>query len=182
MNPIKKTRTQNILQVMQAISWLTFISLLVQTGILAYSFLIQVQINPESASELYSGLDLFDTITKTPVVYYLITISIVVSFIFKTLLLYFVTQIFAKIKFERPFTPILSVIVSKMSYVSLTIGILSNVSLRLSQAFLDAENFSVMNEFIKGADAFILFAGILFIIAQVLKRGVEIQIENDLTI
>jgi hypothetical protein len=39
-----------------------------------------------------------------------------------------------------------------------------------------------LNQFWVDSDAFIIMAAVVFIIAQIFKRGVDVQQENDLTV
>ncbi len=182
MKSPKKTRTANILQFMQAISWLAFIALCVQTGILFYAFVIQVHIDQSSMHDTYNNLDVYELFLNNTKGYYLLAVLVILGCFFKTLLLFQLTRIFSKVNFENPFKPILASIIIKMSYLSLTIGMLTYFEVRLSNVLSNKENAIAISEFTESPKVFILFAGVLFIIAQVLKRGVEIQAENDLTI
>ncbi len=182
MKTTKKTRTESTLQFMQALTWFTLIGLLAKTAILFFGFLINSHINPESLKDIYNDLDLSEIFSSSRGAYYILTTLILISYAFKILLIFQVTQIFSKINFNQPFKPFLSTLISKMSYVALTIGLLNAVIDKSGLMLLGKEQSTELTIFIESPKVLMFIAGLLFIIAQVLKRGVEIQAENDLTI
>jgi hypothetical protein len=74
--------------------------------------------------------------------------------------------------------------ISKLSYLALGIGLFSisgdKYSEFVSKQGLQAVNLQLLN--LEGADVWLFMAVILFIISYVVKKGIDIQTENDLTI
>lgn len=98
-------------------------------------------------------------------------------------LFYLATRLFEKINLEKPFSEIVSKLILKISYVIFEIGILAiittNYSERLHKKGIVLPD---INEFVNSSSEYIFFAGIVYIIAQIFKRGIELQNENDLTV
>ncbi len=71
-----------------------------------------------------------------------------------------------------------------LSYFSLVIGLFSysgfKYSLWLTKHGFEKADLQILH--IAGADVWLFMAVILFVIGQIVKRGIEIQNENDLTI
>jgi len=71
-----------------------------------------------------------------------------------------------------------------MSYLALGIGIFSlygfKYTLWLTGQGVKTADLQALH--IAGADVWLFMAVILFVIVQIIKRGIEIQTENDLTI
>ena len=129
------------------------------------------------------GLDLsalyrFNTAHYVAIISYIIALSALKAYLF-----YLVIKIFLKINFVHPFSTDVSYLISKIGQVALGIGILTLVALGYV-AWLTERGvvFPDMQQYLGGAGEFLLLGGIIFIIAQVFKRGIEIQSENELTV
>ena len=96
---------------------------------------------------------------------------------------YVLLSIFKKINLVNPFDQLIGKLFSKLSLVSFAIGVLSKVTFELSSKYISqGMNFPNLIEHIIHGDAFLFFAGILFFVSMLYKRGIELQTENDLTI
>ena len=170
-------KTKQILGLMNVISWVTFIGLCIKTGATIISFLISLFINPDAAQNL--GLDL-SALYKSNIWYFVNTVSFVIILSgLKAYIFYLVIRIFLKVDFDHPFSAIAVSLISKISYVALEIGIVALVAQNYSKWLLHR---GVLVEQNWGSWDYLFLAGIIFIIALVFKRGVEIQSENELTI
>jgi len=178
-----KTETKQILKLMNIIVWIIFIGLCIKTGSILYSFVLSLFINPAGAKNLHMGLDLSDLFRfnirhYTTIVLYIIFLSGLKAYLF-----YLVIRIFLKINFVHPFSTDVSLLISKISYVSLGIGILTVVANGYTKWLINrGVTFPDLQQYLGGAAEFLLLGGIIFMIAQVFKRGIEIQSENELTV
>jgi hypothetical protein len=171
--------TKQILGLMKVISWIIFIGLCIKTGAIITSFLISLFINPEAAQSLYLGLDLSE-LYKLNIWYFVNTMSFIIILSGqKAYIFYLVIRIFLKVDFNRPFSTMAVSLISKISHVTLGIGIVALVAQNYTKRLL---NRGVLVEQNWESSDFLFLAGVIFIIALVFKRGVEIQSENELTI
>lgn len=172
-------KTNAIMKVMNIIFWIVFIGLCIKTGALLVSFFVTLFINSNSAADTYMGLDLLD-IYNYNVEYYIGVASFLITLsAMKAYLAYLVVKLFLKFDLNYPFNEKTASIITQMSYYALSIGVVAII----------AENYAnrIMRQGVTlpidwGAEQFLFFAGIIYIIALVFKRGVEIQNENELTI
>ena len=175
--------TKQILKAMHIIIWIVFIGLCIRTGALLYSFFVSLFINPEAAKNLYAKLNLselyrYSIRDYTTIVFYVISLSAL-----KAYTAYLVIKIFLKINFVQPFSINISSLISKISYVSLGIGILTLIATVYSEGLIKKGiALRDLQHYTGGASEFLFFGGIIFIISLVFKRGIEIQSENELTI
>lgn len=72
-----KTKTTQILAVLQIIAWVAFIGFAVEAGIILVSFGVS-SVNPEGAKNLYKGLDLYN-LRQFNYWYYTLTVSFMVT-------------------------------------------------------------------------------------------------------
>jgi hypothetical protein len=174
-------KTKQVLSIMKVISWIIFIGLCIKAGALIISFFVSLFINSEAAKDLYLGLDL-SSLYNFDSWYYISMVSLIISVaILKAYIFYLVIKIFLKFDINNPFSLEAVNLVYKISYIALGTGIISKVA-NSYKIFLTTHKVGANIPVSFGGDEFLFMAGILFIIAFLFKRGVELQQENDLTI
>ncbi|PSL46279.1 Protein of unknown function (DUF2975) [Chitinophaga niastensis] len=172
------TRTALILTVMRIVTWVAFIGLMIKAGAILISYGVSC-VNPEAARNLYMGLNLH-TIRQINFWHYTLSVFFMIALSgMKTFVLFLVIKALSKVNLVNPFTIGVARILEKISYVLLgtwVIVMLNNVHAGwlLKRTGILQEEWTT--------EEFIFMAGIVFIISQVFKRGVEIQSENDLTV
>ncbi|WP_271765615.1 DUF2975 domain-containing protein [Aquimarina algiphila] len=172
-------KTKQVLSAMKIISWVIFIGLCIKLGAILISGIISLFVNKEASQNLYLGLDL-SNLYDFSVRYYIMLLSLIVSIIaLKAYMFYLVIKFFLKIDFDKPFTSTIAKLTSNISYISLWAGLLAYFANRYSKWLLKK---GAVFEFDWGSSEFLFMAGIIFIIAFIFKRGVEIQSENELTV
>ncbi|RMA65771.1 DUF2975 domain-containing protein [Ulvibacter antarcticus] len=173
-----KSTTTPILSLLKVISWIIFIGLLIQAGAILTSFTISL-FNPIAAQNLYLGLDLSE-LYNLSLWYYICSVSFYISFlIIQAYIAYLVIQVFAKLNLQQPFSEAISLLISKISHAALTAGLLAVIAQGYTK-WLSKTGLNVIQDW--GSSEFLFLAAIIFIIAQVFKRGIELQAENTLTI
>lgn len=88
-----------------------------------------------------------------------------------------------KIDLSNPFTSFVSEQITKISYYTFCVGFLSYIA-RQTAKNMQQHGYAIdnLNQFWADSQAFILMAAVIYIIATIFKKGVEIQNENDLTV
>lgn len=172
-------KSKQVFKIMKILSWVIFIGLCIKTGVFIVSILITLFGDPYAANHLYMPVDV-GSLYHFDNWYYLSTTSLVIIFLLlKAYIFYLVIRVFSEFNFNNPFNLKAACLISKISYVALGTGLLL-VLASAYKVFLVKEAFMFPFDF--GAAEFIFMAGVLFIIAFLFKRGVELQQENDLTI
>ncbi|HEU4790949.1 MAG TPA: DUF2975 domain-containing protein [Flavobacterium sp.] len=173
-----KTKTESILTTMNVLTWIVFIGLLIHTGAIIVSYFISI-INPEGAKNLYLGLDLF-SLRQANFWKYSITVLLTITILgLKAYSAYLVIQILSKINLEHPFTMSVALLIEKVSHIIFTIWAVSMLA-NANHEWLRQSGLPISENWISGE--FIFLAGVIFIIAQIFKKGIELQSENELTI
>ncbi|WP_262483789.1 DUF2975 domain-containing protein [Chryseobacterium sp. FH2] len=84
---------------------------------------------------------------------------------------------------SKPFSTFVARQFSHISYYTLSIGMLSYIARQLVKNLMHhgfvTDN---LNQFWTDSQAFILMGAVIYIIATIFKKGVDIQKENDLTV
>ncbi|WP_432412002.1 DUF2975 domain-containing protein [Rasiella sp. SM2506] len=163
---------------MKILFWIVFIGLLIQAGALLTTYCMSL-FNPEVSKDLYLGLDLF-ALQEWSTYQYTNHVSFLAAFLLiKAYIAYLVITVFSKINLNSPFSEVVSEHLSKISYVALTAGFLAIIAQGHTK-WLAKSGMELSQDW--GSGEFLFLAGIIFIMAQVFKKGIELQTENELTI
>ena len=168
-----------IFKFLTIIAWIIFVGLCIEAGALVVNFIYSL-FNPAVLKNLYQKLDLSSMYQRSRSAYFSIYSFILLISILKSVLFYYVIQLVTKLDLQRPFSRYASNKITEISYTTLVIGILSYVARQTTKS-LDKRGFDInrLNEFWVDSQAFILMAAVLYIIAVIFKRGIELQTEND---
>lgn len=178
-----KTKTKQALATMNVFSWIVFIGCCMQTGALLFTFFMSLFTNPLAAKNLYLGLNLSDLYASSTTYYVLMVSALILQYTLRAYLTYLVIRIFLKINFVHPFSPEIAAIIAKISYIAFGTGILIVLIKEYSKWLMEKGILlNNLQEYLEGAAEFILMAAILYVVAQVFNRGIELQTENELTI
>lgn len=173
-----KTRTEQILNVMNVLAWIAFIGLLIESGAILFTFIMSF-IKPESAMDLYKGLDMFDLRSKNFWMY-VQSVSFLIAFpAMKAYLVYQLIKIFSKIKLMSPFKMEIALTIEKISFVLLGLWLVSFLSSANSKWMFKMTSGNTGNDLL---NEYLFMAGLVYIISQIYKRGAELQSENELTV
>jgi Protein of unknown function (DUF2975) len=164
------------------VSWLIFVGLSIEAGALLVNFFYALY-DPIFISKLYQKLDLMDMYNASSMCFYGVYSFILVISILKACMFYIVIRLMHKMDLSHPFQAFVSNQISYISYFTLSIGLLSAVARQIVKS-LSHYGFATedLNRFWVDSDAFILMGAVIYIIAVIFKKGVEIQSENELTV
>lgn len=175
-------RTNFIFKVLHVVAWLIFIGLCIEAGGLIVNFIFSIY-RPEFIPNLYQKLDLIEIYNRSQWAFFTMYIFILSIAVLKAYLFYIVIILMHKFDLSNPFNSFVSQKITQISACSFLIGIVSligqEIAKNLHQYGYRTDN---LNLFWDESEAFILMAAILYIIAIIFKKGIEIQTENDLTI
>ncbi len=182
-----KITTNHILKVLQLLSWIIFIGLCIEAGAIAVNTIISLFINPDGVHNFWEGADYLTGLFNSDRGHFaVITIIMTIVAVLKAILFYLIVKLFVdkQLNIANPFNSALRHFLLNMGYLALGIGLFSYYGLHYSE-WLTEQGAGIPNLrllHLDGADVWLFMAVILFVIAQIVKRGVEIQNENDLTI
>lgn len=164
------------------VAWIIFVGLCIEAGGLIVNFFFSL-FKPEFVQNLYQKLDLTEMLEKSTPAFYGVYSFILIIAILKAVLFYVVIRLMHKMDLSKPFSIFVSRQISLLSYYTLSIGLLSYIGRQFAKDLIrygfDTSN---LNQFWEDSQAFILMGAVIYIIATIFKKGVEIQKENDLTV
>lgn len=171
-----------IFKVLLIVAWIIFVGLCIEAGGLLVNFIFSVY-KPEFVQNLYQKLDLSYLYNINQWAFFgmysfVLTISILKAFLF-----YIVVNLLSRLNLAKPFSSTVAGQITQISYFTLLIGLVSYAA-RHTAEILHHRGFEigVLNQFWGDSQAYIFMAAIIYMIAAIFSRGVEIQKENDLTV
>lgn len=183
LNQTIMSKTNNVIfWGLYIVAWLIFVGLSIEAGGLIVNFFFSLY-EPEFVQDLYQKLDLTQMYKDSKLTFFGIYSFILIISILKACLFYIVIRLMHKMDLSKPFNSFVSRQISQISYYTLSIGLLSHIARQLVKSLMHhgfvPDN---LNQFWVDSQAFILMGAVIYIIAIIFKKGVDIQNENDLTV
>ncbi len=164
------------------VAWVIFVGLCIEAGGLIVNFFFSLY-KPEFVQNLYQKLDISEMYERSKWAFFSMYSFILVISILKAVLFYLVIRLVSKINLSKPFNSFVSRQISQISYYTLSIGLLGYLAQQTAKN-LQHRGYIIdtLNQFWADSQAFILMAAVIYVIATIFSKGVEIQNENDLTV
>jgi hypothetical protein len=168
--------------VLHIVAWIIFVGLCIEAGGLLVNFVYSV-FKPEIVGNLYQKLNLSSMYEQSKWVFYSMYGFVLSVSVLKAVLFYIVIELLYKLDMSKPFSGYVAKKIAHISYVTFSIGILSFIASQTAKD-LTHHGYEIdkLSQFWVDSQAFILMAAIIYVIAIIFKKGVDIQNENDLTV
>lgn len=164
------------------VAWVIFVGLSIEAGALIVNFIFSLY-KPEIVHNLYQKLDLSQMYNLNKWVFFSMYSFILFISVLKACLFYVVIMLLYKINLSKPFDTYVAGQIKNISYYTLSIGLISYLAQQTAKSLLHyGFETDALNQFWADSQAFILMAAVIYVIATIFSRGVEIQNENDLTV
>lgn len=180
-----KISTKQILNILYILAWIIFVGVSIEAGGYIVNTIISV-VSPENVKYLWQQVDL-SALFKYDKGYFIVISCITgIVAILKATLFYMIIKILhdKKLNMAQPFNRAVGRFIFNLSYLSLMIGLLSQIGAKYSKWLagkgVQMPDISAMN--FGGADVWLFMCVVLFVIAHIFKKGIEIQTENELTV
>lgn len=176
------TTNKFVFKGLHIVAWIIFVGLSIEAGALIVNFIFSIY-KPEFVQNLYQKLDLSEMYSSSKMVFFGVYGFILFISLLKACLFYVVIELLWKLDLAKPFNSFVSRKITQISYFTFSIGILSYIA-RQTAKNLQHHGYTIdnLNQFWPDSQAYILMAAVIYVIATIFKKGVEIQNENDLTV
>ena len=177
------SKTNNfIFVVLHIVAWLIFVGLCIEAGALIVNFVYSL-FKPEIVAYLYEKLDLSDMYARSKWAYFGMYSFILVISVMKAVMFYIVIRLLIKLDLAKPFSSFVSEQISLISYFTFSIGMLSFIARQTAKNLLHrGYEIDQLDKFWVDSQAFILMAAVIYVIATIFKKGIELQNDQDLTV
>ncbi len=175
-----QTQTQKILDFLRIVAWIAFIGSIILFMINIATFIVGF-LAPDSKMT-FSGTNIkLSGLRKEHLKEYIFAFSFLITVAFLNVQVWKnVRDVLQKINLESPFSMEIAKILEKIGYYLISIW---------AVGFLGDGYFDYLAKRIEGVERgmdidfnYLFVAGIVYIISQIFKRGVELQDESDLTV
>jgi len=164
------------------VAWIIFVGLSIEAGAIIVNFVFSI-FKPEFVGKLYQKLDLSALYRQSQMSFYTIYSFIIVIAVLKAHLFYLVVEMMHKLDLNKPFNNLVSKQITKISYLTFSIGLLSYVAQEtVGRIIRKGYEVGSLHQFWTDSKAFILMAAVIYVISVIFSRGIELQNENDLTV
>ena len=181
-----KITTGTMLKILYVLSWILFVGICIEAGGFIFNAIFTLAINPVDAQFFWKEVDLSALHQYDPGYFLAETTLMCIVAVLRACLFYLIVKILhdKKLNMSQPFNREMGRFLSNVSYLTFGLGIFSYWGVKytgwlvnLGVTMPDVEHLRL-----GGADVWLFMSVTLFVIAQIFKRGIELQEENELTI
>lgn len=180
------TKTDYAYKILYAVSWLIFVGVCIEAGGFIFNTLFTLWLNPIGAKKFWMEINLSELYNYNQSYFVTITSLMIIVALLRALLFYSIIKNFhdKKINFTRPFSESARRFVLNIAYLALGIGLFSFWGAKFATGFIkQGINMPDIQQLrIGGADVWLFMGITLLVVAQIFKKGIELQNENDLTV
>ncbi|NCC88512.1 MAG: DUF2975 domain-containing protein [Clostridia bacterium] len=164
------------------IAWIIFVGLCIEAGGLIVNFVYSL-FKPDVIENLYQKLNLSSMYQQSKWAYFSMYSFAIYIAVLKAVLFYIVIELIQKLDLSKPFSSYAAKKITQISYYTFSIGISSLIAQQAAKN-LSKHGYDIdkLGQFWADSQAFILMAAVIYVIATIFQKGVDIQNENDLTI
>jgi hypothetical protein len=181
-----KIGTQQILKILYVLSWIIFIGVCIEAGGIIFNSFYDLVLNPVGAKYFWQQIDLSGLYEYDPGYFFVMTLIMSIVAVIRTWIFYLIIKILhdKKLNMAQPFNKEVQRFIFKISYAAFLIGIFSWWGVKYAEWFTNKGVKMPDIQYLRlgGADVWLFMSVTLLVIAQIFKRGIEIQTENELTI
>lgn len=181
-----KMGTRQVLKILYILSWIIFIGVCIEAGGFIFSAFYALALNPAGAHMHWQGIDLSGLYQYDRGYFFVETLMMSIVAVMRACLFYLIVKILhdKKLDMAQPFNREMGRFIFNASYLALGIGLFSWWGAKYTTWFVSqgVEMPDLQELRLGGADVWLFMGVTLFVIAQIFKRGIEIQTENDLTV
>ncbi|RYF80743.1 MAG: DUF2975 domain-containing protein [Chitinophagaceae bacterium] len=160
---------------------------LVEAGALAVNVVITLFFYSGQVGLFWDGAPYLTKLYQAGDTHFIVITSyMLIVAVLKTIMFYKIVVVFSekRLKLSQPFNPALQRFIVLQAYIALGIGFFSQAAHQYSSGLVSQgyDRPDLQELHLAGADVWLFMAVVLFIIVQLVKRGIALQQENDLTI
>jgi hypothetical protein len=180
------TRTDYFLKTLNVVSWIIFTGVCIEAGGFLFNTVFTLLLNPVGAAKFWTEVNLSELYYYNQSYFVTVTSLMIIVALLRALMFYFIVKIFHDKKFNlsQPFNEALRCFILRIAWLALGIGLFSFWGAKCTEGFVNqgVKMPDIQNLRLGGADVWMFMGVTLLVIAQIFKKGIEIQNENDLTV
>ena len=180
-----KISTQLMLKILYVVAWIIFIGVCIEAGGFIVNALFAI-INPAIVKHLWQQVDLSDLFKYDLGYFFAVTLTMSIAAIMRAWLFYLIIKMLhnKKLNIAQPFSIEVRRFIFRIAYLALLIGFFCWWGVKYVEWLVKQGVHMPDSQYLRldGADVWLFMGVTLLVIAQIFKRGIEIQSENELTV
>lgn len=180
-----KTNTALILKILLVLSWIIFVGLCVEAGGFIANAIFALA-NPDRVQYLWHEVNLNNLFQYDYDHYFAMATVMSIVTMMKACLFYLILKLLhdKKLNLAQPFNQEMARFITSVSFLTLLIGLFSWSGVQYAEWLAEQGVHMPDPQALQlgGADVWLFMSITIFVIAQIFKRGIEIQTENELTV
>ena len=175
-----KTQTKTILEIIKYLALIGAIGFSIECGSQIISLMVSF-VKPEVASKFYNVTPKLYELRNFDHRYFWFAMTLTIFFsATKAYIWYYIFDFLNILSLKNPFTVTISAKIQKISYLLFELWVVSFIGNNYIKFIGKESGIDLVNHFNHGE--YFFMAGIVYIISQIFKRGVELQEENEFTV
>ena len=183
---IMSLKTDYIFKSLNFLSWLIFIGVCVEAGGFIFNTFFTLLLDPVGAGKFWVEVNLSELYSFNQRDYVTVTTIMIIVAVMRALMFYFIVKIFHDKNFNlsQPFNEAVRQFILRIAYLASGIGLFSFWGANYTEGLVRQGVKMPELQYLRlgGADVWLFMGITLLIIAQIFKKGIELQNENDLTV
>lgn len=181
-----KIGTNQILTALHVLTWIIFLGLCIESGAIIFNSTLTLIKGSFNTNGYWNGADLSHLYDFDKGYFFVIVLLMVIVGILKCIMFYLIVKIFMykKLSLSQPFSDGLRKFILLQSIIAFAISFFANYGKNTSHWLIKKgaklPDLDTLN--LEGSSIWFFMSIILLIIVQIVKKGIEIQNENELTI
>jgi hypothetical protein len=181
-----KITTQQWLNILQILSWIILVGVCFEAGGFLVNTFITLVVNPVDAKYFWPRVDLSSLYSWDRGYFIMETGLMCLVAICRVWIFWLIVKILQEKKLDmyQPFNKEVGRFIGRISWLSLLTGLFSWWGAKYAAWFIQQGVTMPELQYLRigGADVWLFMGVTLYVIAQIFKRGIEIQTENELTV
>jgi hypothetical protein len=181
-----KISTTQMLKILLIVSWIIFIGVCIEGGGFISNAFLTLVLDPADAKHLWQQVDLSALYQYDHGQFFAEMMLMSIVAVLRAVLFYLIVKMLhdKKLNLQQPFSKEMGRFIFNAAYLALAIGLFSFWGVNYT-GWLTGKGIKMPDiEYLRlgGADVWLFMGITLFVIAEIFKRGIEIQSENELTV
>ncbi len=179
-------KTDYILKALNVVSWIIFVGVCIEAGAFIFNAFVTLLINPVGANKFWTEVNLSELYSYNQSHFITMISLMIIVAVMRALMFYIIVKIFhdKKLNLSQPFNETVRRFILNIAYLAFGIGLFSFWGTKLTEGLVTQGVKMPGIQYLRlgGADVWLFMGVTLLVIAQIFKKGIEIQNENDLTV
>lgn len=181
-----KITTQRVLKFLEGLSWVIFVGVCFEAGGFIINTFYTLVINPIDAKHFWPHIDLSGLYAWDRGYFIIETVLMCIVAVLRCWIFWLIVNIlhYRKVDLNQPFSREMGRFITRISWLAMLTGLFSWGAAQYVEWFVKQGLKMPELQYLRiaGADVWLFMGIVLYVIAQIFKRGIEIQSENELTV